>query len=134
MIDPKALNLLANEKVSVLVIELSDGPHGAAMHFAYDPQGGDIYFSTHNSTKKVTAVFPAKAALVVGFSETDWETLQMKGMLDKIEGNPAKEKIIAKYPGDAKHFSDESVFLRFTPTWWRYTDFKTHPSTVMESQ
>lgn len=130
--DQKVRDFLNRETMSVLAIELSDGPHAAAMHFTPEADLSAIYFLTRKESKKVTASFPAKASLVVGFSETDWETLQMSGMVVKVDMGEAKDKIVAKYPKDAEHIGDHSVFLKFTPTWWRYTDFNTHPKTVLE--
>lgn len=133
-VDQRITNILEREKVAVLAVELPDGPHAAAMHFVYDLDSRNIYFSTRNSSKKVTAVFPAKASVVVGFSETDWETVQIRGTIDKVGEKEAKERLVAKYSGDAKHLGPESVYLKFTSSWWRYTDFKAQPLVMLEGQ
>lgn len=132
--DQKVLDFLGKEMVAALTVMLPDGsPHGAAMHFACVHEPLTIYFSTHNSAKKASAAFPAKAALVVGFSEQNWETIQFAGIIDRAEEQTAKAALLAKYPGDAQHFSPESIYLKFMPSWWRYTDFKAQPPVIIEN-
>lgn len=129
--DQKVIDFLTSERVGSLAIVMPDGTsNAAAMHFVYSD--GVIYFSTHVNSKKVEGLTTAKASVTFGFSEKDWITLQMNGILEKTTS--AKDLILAKYPENAKHMDETVVFLKFTPTWWRYTDFKTNPPTFIENK
>lgn len=133
--DPKVLEFLKNNTMSVLAMQLADGaPHTAAMHFAH--QDGSLYLSTRSTSKKASGLVSgkAKASITVGISEEEWVTLQMDGEVEKVEEQPAKDIILAKYPEDAKHFDATAIFLKFTPTWWRYSDYKTQPPIFLENK
>jgi hypothetical protein len=79
-----------------------------------------------------------KAALVIGMSDEEWKTLQMEGEV-KLVSQEEIERIqdihYRKHP-NAQEFKNkpETVFLQFTPTWWRYTDFSTEPLTSFSSE
>lgn len=125
--DPKIIEYLQTERMSVLSVALLDGtPHAAAMHFVFSD--GVIYFSTHANSKKV--VSNVLASVVIGFSETDWITLQMSGKIEKTE--PVKDLILSKYPESIKFIDESTVYLKFTPTWYRYSDFKVVPPLIIE--
>ena len=133
--DQKVLDFLAKEKVCVLAVILPDGfPHTATMHFAH--QDGSIYLSTRSTSKKASNLSSGniKASITVGISEEEWVTVQMDGQLEKVEDKPAKSIILAKYPDDEKHFDATAIFLKFTPTWWRYSDFKSTPPIFLASE
>ncbi len=129
--DRKVVDFLNNERVAVLATMLADGtPHTSAMHFIY--HDGALYFSTQPTSRKAKDLSGiTKASVTVGFSEKDWITIQLDGTLEKTEF--AEELHVAKYPEDAEHIGEEAFFLKFTPTWWRYTDFKTNPPTFIET-
>jgi len=64
---------------------------------------------------------------VIGFSKEEFVTLQFHGeaKLIKDEGN-LKEVYFAKYPNVREYEKDDdAVFLKFSPNWFRYTDYKT---------
>ncbi len=129
MMDQKVIDFLNNERVAVLATMLADGtPHTSAMHFIYNE--GSLYFSTQpNSRKAENLNGITKASVTVGFSEKDWVTVQLDGTLEKSD--LAVELHLEKYPEDAKHIGGEAVVFKFTPNWWRYSDFKTNPPTFL---
>ena len=133
--DPQVLNFLNTERMSVLATQLADGsPHTAAMHFVY--QDNALYFSTHFGNHKLQGLDSSHtgASVTIGFSETDWKTLQLDGQAEKLtDSTQAKSLSLAKYPESEKHMDAKTVFLKFTPTWWRYTDFKTSPPLIISS-
>lgn len=127
--DQKIVDFLGKERMAVLAIALADGtPHTAAMHFVF--KDGVIYFSTHSNSRKMQGLASAKASVTVGFNEQEWLTLQMDGTIEKTaEG---KDLILAKYPETAKYMDESAIFLKFTPTWHRYTNFKATPPEIIE--
>lgn len=128
--DQKVVDFLSKERMAVLVIVLPDGtPHTAAMHFVY--KNDAIYFSTHAKSKKVEGLTSAKASVTIGFSEQNWVTLQMNGSIEKTES--VKDLILTKYPESAKYMDEKIIFLKFTSSWWRFTDFTTQPPTIVEN-
>lgn len=98
-----------------------------------------LFFQTY-PTVKTQAIQEkggnAKAAIVVGMNEQDFVSLQMRGdvriVSDAQEIAHLCAAHYAKIPEAEKHKSSSSIFLEFTPSWWRYTDFKTDPETVIE--
>lgn len=130
--ETKVLDFLNKNRVCCLTTLLGDGsPHASAMHFSHNSEPLEIYIQTENTSKKCGALLggkEVKASIVVGFSEEEFKTLQMDGdvklldskMLEKVH-NTHYEKL-----PDAKKWKDDpaTIFLAFTPTWWRYTEYK----------
>ena len=138
--DQKVVDFLAKERVSLLAVCLPDGTcHGAAMHFSHIPDPLTIYVQTENTSKKMQGLKngqPIAASVVVGFNEAEMETLQMDGQIQLIADVsqlPDIHKIhYAKHPHAEQYKNDpDTVFLAFTPTWYRYTDYKTDPATYV---
>ena len=72
---------------------------------------------------------------MTGFSEEEFVTLQFHGeaKLIKDEGN-LKEVYFAKYPNVREYEKDDdTVFLKFSPHWFRNTDYKTDDPIKFES-
>lgn len=124
--DQRAIDLIVREKVCVLAVCKADGGcHGAAMHFSHQTEPLIIYIQTENTSIKCKNL-PTKASVVIGFSEDTMQTLQMDGEINKITGDLSAIHQVhyAKHPGAEKYKNDpETVFLVFTPTWWRYSDY-----------
>jgi general stress protein 26 len=140
--EEKVLDFLRKHRICSLTTLLIDGsPHAAAVHYSHAKDPLTLYFSTDNTSRKCEALLNGnivKAAVVVGFSEQEWITLQMNGeikaVLDKDELAKAQEVHYGKHPKSEKYKNEpETVFLSFTPTWWRYTDYNTIPETVLSS-
>ena len=140
--DSKIIAFLTSHRVCSLTTLLLEGsPHGAALHYSHQEDPLLLYFSTENTSRKVEALLngkSAKASVVIGFSEEEWITLQMDGEVTVVNNDQLKEvhKIhYAKHPDSAKYKDDpETIFLAFTPTWWRYTDYNTTPLTILSSE
>ncbi|KKU74417.1 MAG: hypothetical protein UX99_C0015G0022 [Candidatus Amesbacteria bacterium GW2011_GWB1_47_26] len=140
--DQRVLDLLAKERVSLLAVCLPDGTcHSAAMHFSHISDPPTIYIQTENTSKKMQGLKngqPIAASVVVGFNEQEMKTLQMDGQIQlvtDVSKLPAIHQIhYAKHPHAEKYKNDPgTVFLAFTPTWYRYTDYKTDPATYVYS-
>lgn len=140
--DQKILEILNRERSSALSISISDGtPHSACMAFAYKDNPLEIFFMTSNDTKKCEPLLKglsARASFVIGFNETDMVTLQADGEV-KIEEDRGKIEEIKKvyfekYPNHKRYENEKSVYLVFTPIWWRYTDFKPVPNLIISSE
>lgn len=119
--DQRIIDFLNSERVAVLAVVLADGiPHTSAMHFIY--HDGALYFSTQPTSRKAKDLRGiTKASVTVGFSEKDWITVQLDGTVEKAEF--AEKFHVAKYPEDAEHIGGKAIFIKFTPTWYRYSDF-----------
>ncbi|MEK7503997.1 MAG: hypothetical protein AAB550_00640 [Patescibacteria group bacterium] len=125
--DQKAINLLKSERVCALSVCLPDGGcHNAAMHFSLNENPLTIYIQTENTSIKCQKL-PTRASIVIGFSEETMQTLQLDGEIKKIEGDLTEIHKIhyVKNPTAEQYKNDPgTVFLTFTPTWWRYSDYK----------
>ena len=136
--DPVALKLLEKERICVLSVVMADGsPHGAVVHYSQQLDPLKLFIQT-SSTVKTQAIQDqggtAKAAVVVGLNEADFVTLQMRGNV-RIVSDPSELEAIytvhyAKHPEAEQYKSPRTIFLEFTPAWWRYTDLNTDPETI----
>ncbi len=76
--------------------------------------------------------------MVIGFSEEEWLTLQIDGTIEIIQDEDEIKRVktihYQKNPS-SKQFENipTTIFLAFTPIWWRFTDFNSEPPFVMES-
>lgn len=138
--DKKVTEFLTKEHVGSLAVEIPGGMHAAALHFSHSDEPLVLYFSTEKDSRKMGGLSSSnsvKAAFVCGLSETDWLTLQMDGEVEIIPESelPKVHKIhYAKHPKSEQYKDDPgTVFLKFTPTWWRYTDYNTKPMTIVTS-
>ncbi len=140
--EAKIFDFLATHRVCSLTTLLNDGsPHAAALHYSNKNELLELYFSTENTSLKTQAILdgkPTKASVVIGFSEEEWITLQMDGqakaVLDKNELRSVHAIHYAKVP-DSEQYKDDpaTIFLKFIPKWWRYTDYNTDPPTILTS-
>lgn len=139
--NPIVQKFLTQECVCVLSGILPDGgSHSSTLHFSYAENPMRIYFQTWDESDKVKALREGdnkSASVVIGFSEKEKLTLQMRGSLRIISSPDELEKVFkihyTKHPF-AEKFKDEStVLIEFTPTWWRYSDFNTDPEMVISS-
>lgn len=115
--------------------------HAAALHYSHSDNPLELYLSTDNTSRKCQGLLNGetqKAAVVIGLSEEEWITLQLDGEVqivsDKGEVEAIQKIHYTKNPGSEKFKDDPAtVFLKFTPKWWRYTDFNTDPVLVIYS-
>lgn len=137
--DQRALDLLTNERVSVLSVCLQEGGcHSAAMHFSFQEDPITVYFQTENTSIKFKKLFP-QASVVVGFNEETMQTLQMDGDIQQVSDKSKLEDIYkvhyAKNPAAEQYKNDPgTVFLAFNPKWWRYSDYKAEPHVFIENK
>lgn len=139
--DPKAVALLAKERVCVVAVVLSDGsPHVAEVHYSETLDPVKLFIQTY-PTLKVRALEEkgglGKAAVVLNLAESEMKSLQMRGEMRIVTNEKEIENTAnthyRKHPEAAKYRDAETVFLEFTPTWWRYSDFTANPEIVVES-
>jgi general stress protein 26 len=142
--DAKVMEFLSKERISSLTTMLPSGmPHSGVLHFSFlqDGDGFKLYFSTDSTSKKAEFLSNSKeslASVTIGFSEQEWRTLQMDGIIRVVEGEALKNIKANHYkmhPNSQKFESDpNTIFLEFTPSWFRYTDFMTHPVTKISNE
>lgn len=137
------LNFLTNHRVGAVSILLPDGtPHNSALHFSHIENPFTLFFSTESTSRKCQGLLKGeivKASVVIGLSEEEWITLQMdgvvRGIFDPTELKYAHTVHYKKHPGSEQYKNDPTtMFLAFSPTWWRYTDYNTDPDTIITSE
>lgn len=135
----EALDLLTNERVSALSVCLQDGScHTSTMHFSFQEDPLTVFFQTENTSIKFKKL-PTKASVVVGFNEETMQTLQIDGDIQQVSDKSKLEDIhkihYAKNPAAEQYKNDPgTVFLAFTPAWWRYSDYKAEPHVFIENK
>lgn len=136
------LEFLAGNEVGVLAIQMPDNtPHAATMHFSFTVDPFAIYFLTSDDTKKGAVAFnqdSTPAAVVVGAHAEAEQELQLNGMLEKIPENEFEATLaehLEKVPSHKDYaFDGHHSLFRFTPTWWRFTDWTEDPTKVISSE
>lgn len=129
LVNKRILDFLTKEHVSALTTVISGKtPHTAAMHFGFDVKNSEfVYFTKMTSRKcislKIGKKFPASIA--VGFDEKKMVEFQAEGKIEMIAKNKSESyiKVFAnKFKG--AELDEDHIVLVFTPTWWRYTEYK----------
>ena len=126
------LEFLKTQNVCVLAVEMLDGaPHAATVHFAHAEDPFVFFFETNRDYRKAEALFgreTSRASMVVGTDENTTKTFQLDGtirLLRDDEKESYETIYLGKFPGKSKKINDPKVVrFVFTPTWWRFTDFK----------
>ena len=124
-------DFLKSKRTCVLAVEMMDGsPHAATVHFAHGEDPLVFYFETQNDYRKYEPLAgreKTRASLVVGTDESTMKTLQLDGEVSIItpsEKNQWAKIYLGNFPEKEKKSSDPKfVFFKFTPTWWRFTDW-----------
>ena len=133
---------MEHTSLCVLAVALPDGsPHGAVVHFSSERDPLRFFIMTY-PTVKIEAIRASggasKAAIVIGCSEKEFVTLQMRGDVRIVSERNELEHIhkihYAKHPESEKYKNVDTIFLELIPTWWRYTDLKTHSGAIVSSE
>lgn len=126
---PELLAFLSAQRVGVLAVQMPDGrPHGATVHFAHDDEPLVFTFETDDRYRKyepLAAGNPVPATFVTGFTEGASKTVQCDGVAQLIStDSPHVASYLKKFPEKvAKAQGEHVVWVSFTPTWWRFTDW-----------
>lgn len=110
-------------------IDENGSVHTAPLLYWHSERPLSFYFVTDSRSEKCKLLNKRKslpAACVVGTERGTPFMLQMRGVLEVIE-DPSSRILDAYYAKRKNHTDDiqdkNSVCLRFTPTWARYTDY-----------
>jgi general stress protein 26 len=125
------LDYLKTQRVGVLALEMMDGsPHGATVHFAHNENPLIFYFETNREYRKSEALFgreKTRATFVVGVDEKIPKTMQLDGVVELLKPEEMATftaVYLSKFPEKNKKVEDpKKVLFKFTPTWWRFTDW-----------
>ncbi|MES2994671.1 MAG: pyridoxamine 5'-phosphate oxidase family protein [Patescibacteria group bacterium] len=125
----EALAFLTANRIGVISVEMPNGaPHGATVHFAYQKDPFTFVFLTDRTYRKVEPMLDGKEArtsFVVGTDEAQMKTMQLDGIARLTDSDEHKDVYFERFPEkQAKAGDPDDAFIVFTPTWWRYTDFK----------
>jgi uncharacterized protein YhbP (UPF0306 family) len=130
---PEIKSYLEEQRVGVLAVTMPDGtPHGATIHYAHSEEPLKFIFLTTPSSRKAEAFMDgkkSKATFVVGTDEETMKTFQLDGEVELVpeaEEETIAEIYVTRFPekSDFIQKHGDVVYFTFTPTWWRYSDFK----------
>lgn len=112
----------------------SGAPQAAVIGFAAT-RDLEIVFDTLKTSRKYQNMLKApRMALVIGWD--DAQTLQVEGVADEPEG-PALARPKARYfeafpDGHEREAWKDITYIRVTPVWFRYSDFRVDPPKIVE--
>lgn len=138
---PEILYFLSQQRLAALTVEIADlNLHSAVMHIAHQDNPFRLFFFTDKASKKCSAFLhkkEIKAAVVIGFSEKEFTTLQMSGFVREVPKKDlaaANELYFLKYPEKKKFVDkDTKMMIEFIPTSWTYIDYEMHPKRFITS-
>lgn len=129
------LDYIETQRVGVLAVEMMDGsPHAATVHFAFTEEPFEFFFATDKGYRKTEALVgreQSRASFVIGCDEGNMKTLQMDGTIELLTADEKEifERVyLGKFPEKVEKLDlddDENVLFKFTPNWWRFTDWTT---------
>lgn len=135
----EVLDYIKTQRVGVLAVEMLDGsPHAATVHFAHTEDPFIFYFETHREYRKAEPLFGrdvTRASFVIGSDESNLKTFQTDGTIRLLKPEE-KETFDSIYLGKflekkTRAADPKFVFFKFTPTWWRFTDWTTPKGKVI---
>ncbi len=126
--NPEILDYIKEQRIGVLAVEMLDGsPHGATLHFAINENPFTFIFLTSRNYRKSESLLKngkTRASFVVGVDEESMKTFQSDGQISITDDQEIKDAYFGKFPKKReKYNSSEDLFLVFTSTWWRFTDW-----------
>lgn len=97
----------------------------------------EIVFDTLDQTRKAQNIErDRRVAFVVGGGETEERTVQYEGVADRPTGDalpPLQELYFRTFPdGRDRQAWPGITYIRVTPRWLRYNDYRTDPPTIVE--
>lgn len=132
--------IIRTRRSCVLSVESKDGVHSAAMLYSHSSDYASLYFQSESSTEKMSLiqdVLVSRAAVVIGTTEEEKITLQLRGKIrlisDLTELKSVKDIHYAKHPLSQPYESDKTVFLEFIHDWYRLTDYRVKPPQLTHS-
>lgn len=128
--EQKILDFITKDRICVMSVVLADGAsHSATVHYSHQPEPLNLYIQTTDGTTKIKPFLDGKvgkASIVIGFTEGEWITLQMRGDMSIISDTEELEIVhkihYAKFSTAEKYNDSKTVFLKFVPKWLRFTD------------
>ncbi len=137
----EVLEYLKTQKIGVLAVEMMDGsPHAATVHFAHTEDPLVFYFETYREYRKAEALLgreKTRASFVVGCDEVTTRTLQLDGVVQVIKEEDKEyfdSIYLDKFPNKKEKSKDPKfVRFKFTPTWWRFTDWRAEGKIILNS-
>jgi general stress protein 26 len=129
----ESLTYLNTQRIGVFAVEMLDGsPHAATVHFAHTDEPFQFLIRTSVDSLKSQPLIKhgeIRASFVIGVDENNMKTFQLNGIariIPKHEEETFSDIFMAKFPTKEVKVNDpKTACIMFTPTWWRFTDWKT---------
>jgi general stress protein 26 len=134
----KIIDFILEQRACVLATSISnENVHASAMLYSCNKNPLELYFFTQKNTKKVGTLLNNKscnASIVIGTTEELKQTLQLTGSIKLLENDDEISKVknihYKKFPQSKSFENQETLFLKFSPNWWRHTNYESRPSVI----
>lgn len=129
------ISFIRNRGLAVLATSNADGHPQAALVGVAATDAAEIVFDTVTSSRKYANLTrDGRVALVIGWDEE--QTVQLEGVAHEITHPTLDAAVVAyyeQYPdGRDRAMWSEIVYIRVTPTWARYSDYRLDSPQVVE--
>lgn len=126
------LDYLETQRVCIFATVLENNyPHAATVHFAHTTDPFCIIIQTSPDSKKAAPLVKAtntNVSLAIGTTEDasgNDKTFQLAGNAQIIDSHSTLANIyLNKFPEKQGKWQND-IFVKITPTWWRFTDWGT---------
>jgi pyridoxine/pyridoxamine 5'-phosphate oxidase len=112
----------------------SGAPQAAVVGFAVTERLEIVFDTLKTSRKYRNFLTSQRMALVVGWDEV--QTLQLEGHADEPKGadlDRLKARYFEVFPdGHDREAWADIAYIRVSPTWFRYSDFRVEPPRIIE--
>jgi|SRR3989339_1226739 len=96
----------------------------------------EVLMSTEPTTRKVANIKTnPHTSLIIGGLESP--SVQLDGQASLFSGPQAeaiKHLILTIHPDTAPYLSPTTVYIKFVPTWLRYSDYSQNPPQIFETE
>lgn len=130
------LEFIKKQTLAILSTATPTGKTESAVMAIATGDSWEIYMSTENNTRKVPILQANnQASLIIGGLGSP--SIQIDGHCYVASGSDAdlvKNQILMIHPDTKDYLTATSVFLKFVPSWLRYSDFSQNPPTIVEME
>jgi hypothetical protein len=132
------LDFMRAQRHGVIATTGAEGAPQAALVGIVVTDDFELFFDTLDSTRKAANLRArARVAFVVGGYEADANrTVQLEGVADEPAGvdlDELKHLYFERFiDGPARQAWKGLIYVRVTPMWLRYSDFRSDPPTIVE--
>lgn len=132
----QVLEFIKSQSLAVFSTASPTGKSESAVMAIAVTDSWEILMSTEPNTRKVINLKtnPFTSLLVGGLSSPSVQLDGVTTIASENDSDAIKNRILAIHPDTAPYLTPTTLYLKFVPTWFRYSDFGQDPPLIQESR